>query len=140
LSEHLTVFLLKSLAIVGGLAWFGWHMAVVLAQAVPVPEAALNLAVNAGSTGAIVGVLYWAINRVDRIIKELLAEREADERRREERWIAHDAKREETLRLITDRYGIALDRNSEALARNDTTLRRCEERHVRDEQARKATG
>lgn len=57
-------------------------------------------------------------------------DREDDDRRREERWMAHDTKRDETLRLIADKTSAALDRNSEALARNDTNIRRCEDRHA----------
>lgn len=133
ISEHATAVALKALTIFAGMAWFAWHAVGVLAQSLPAPEAAGNLVVTAGSTGAIVGVLYWAINRLDRIVREIIAEREADERRREERWIAHDSKRDETLRLVADKTSAALDRNSEALARNDTNIRRCEERHAREE-------
>lgn len=137
--DHLTAMLLKALATVMGLAWFGWHTATVLAQVVPPSPADIgNLVVTGGSTGAIVGVLYWAINRIDRIFREIVADREADERRREERWIAHDTKRDETLRVIAERTGVSIDRNTEALVRNDTNIRRCEERHAREE--RKATG
>ena len=133
MSEHLTALLLKTLTIAAGLAWFGWHAVSVLAQSLPAPETAGNLVVTAGSTGAIVGVLYWAINRLDRIVRELIAEREADERRREERWMAHDSKRDDTMLKIADKTSVALDRNSEALIRSEATMRRVEERHLRDE-------
>lgn len=136
--EHFAALFLKATTVTAGAVWFSWHAVTVLAQSMPAPEVAGNLAVTAGSTGAIVGVLYWAINRIDRLVKEEREAREENEERREAKWMAHDTKRDDTLRLIADKTGGALDRCSEAFARNDTNIRRCEERQARDE--RKATG